>query len=61
MSLGMGALKVTQRLMIDPRNQVAKMLVFQEAYAKMYRHPSKKLGRGRRFLRPPAFFPFREF
>jgi len=47
MSIGTGAFKVVRRLMIDPRDLVPRKLVFEEAYAKMYRHPSKKPGRGR--------------
>ncbi|PUU81653.1 hypothetical protein B9Z19DRAFT_1113273 [Tuber borchii] len=60
-SLGIGALKVVWRLMIYLRDLVAKRLVFQEAYAKMYRHRSEKLDGGRRFLRPHSFFRFGEF
>ncbi|PWW74921.1 beta and beta-prime subunits of DNA dependent RNA-polymerase, partial [Tuber magnatum] len=47
MSIGTGAFKVVRRLMIDPCDLVPKKLVFEEAYAKMCRHPSKKPGRGR--------------
>ncbi|PUU73492.1 hypothetical protein B9Z19DRAFT_1068940 [Tuber borchii] len=61
MSIGMGALKVFRRHMSDPHDLVAKRLVFQEAYAKMFRHPIEKLGHGMRFLRPPSFFWFGEF
>jgi len=58
---GMAALKVAQRLMIDPRNLVARRLAFQEAYPQMCRHPNKKLGRGRRLSRPHWLFLFVEF
>ncbi|CAZ82671.1 unnamed protein product [Tuber melanosporum] len=47
MSIGTGSFKVVRRLMIDPCDLVPKKLVFEEAYAKMYHHPSKKPGRGR--------------
>ncbi|RPA98904.1 beta and beta-prime subunits of DNA dependent RNA-polymerase [Choiromyces venosus 120613-1] len=47
MSIGTGAFKVVRRLMINPRDLVPKKLVFEEAYSNMYRHPSKKPGRGR--------------
>jgi len=52
--ISMGALKDVRRLVIGPRNLVAKRL-------KMCCNQTKKLGLGRPLLRPPSFFRFREF
>ena len=51
MSTCAGALRVVRRFMIDQHDRVAKKLVFEGAYAKVHRHPSKNPSRG---LPPPS-------